>query len=199
MNERFKRGIALIDAENSKDPRREIANGREEPQELLYSKRLTEWVLRLEPNASEALQLAARSQHICRWQIPRTNYPATKAGYHQWKNDLKRFHAETTARLLESAGYGEEMIRRVMDLNLKAGFPDDSECRTLEDALCLMFLEFQFADLAAKAEPEKVVNALRKSWKKMTERAHIAALRLPFSDTEKQLLQKALEHTQALS
>ena len=84
------------------------------------------------------------------------------------------------------------MIRRVQDLNLKKNFPADTDCRTLEDALCLVFLEFQFAPLAAKSDDEKMVNALKKSWAKMTEAAHTEALKLNFGGHEMQLLQRAL-------
>lgn len=199
MNERFQRAIALIDAENSQDPNFDLLNGERIPREMLYSRRLTEWVLKLAPDASEALRLAARAQHICRWKIPRSQYPATRPGYHQWKNELKRFHAEAAGEILTRAGYDVAVIARVRDLNLKTGFPADKESRTLEDALCLMFMEFQFADLAQKTDADKVVNALQKSWKKMSEKAREAALKLSYNEGQKTLLQRALEPHQARS
>ena len=197
MNARFQHAIALIDEQNSLDPNTEIINGKSIPREVLYSQRLTEWIIRLNPEASEALLLAARSQHICRWKIPRTDYPVTRPGYHQWKNDLKRFHARLSGEILAQAGYDEPIIARVRSLNLKEGFPNDPETRTLEDALCLMFLEYQFAPLAEKAEASKVVNALRKSWSKMTEPARKAALTLNYESRQKALLATALEADQA--
>ena len=78
-------------------------------------------------------------------------------------------------------------------LNLKKNFPKDPQCRVLEDALCLVFLQFQFADLASRTAEDKMVNALKKSWAKMTSAAHAQALRLPFSSREKALLERALE------
>ena len=190
MNERFQRAIELIDAANAQDPRHEIVDGKPIPYELLYSQRLTDWVLRLRPNASEALRLAGRSQHICRWKIPRSNYPATKAGYHQWKNELKKFHADETEKILHAVGYEPNLIDKVQAFNLKLS--GDDESRTLEDALCLVFLEFQFADLAQRAEPEKVINAVRKSWNKMTPSGREAALQLQFGLRERELLAAAL-------
>ena len=199
MNEKFQQAIALIDAENSRDPNIELINSTSSPRELLYSIRLTDWVLRLDPAASEPLQLAARSQHICRWKIPRGQYPATRAGYHQWKNDLKKFHADLTTQILAQVDYEESTIARVRSLNLKEGFPHDPECRTLEDALCLMFLQYQFAALAQKSEPDKVINALRKSWAKMSPNARTTALGLPFSPAQKHLLERALAPHQVTS
>ena len=83
-------------------------------------------------------------------------------------------------------------IRRVQDLNLKKNFPADPESRVLEDALCLVFLEFQLADLAAKTAEDKTINALQKSWQKMTEAGRAEALKLNYGEREKALLQRAL-------
>lgn len=162
------------------------------PRELVYAERLTAWLLRLAPTASEALRLAARCQHICRWQIPRDTYPMDRPGYLKWRTDLKKFHAQKSGEILREIGYPEEMIVRVQELNLKKKFPNDPETQTLEDALCLVFLQFQFADLAAKTPPEKVVTALQKSWAKMSPGARAEALKLNYTEIEQRLLATAL-------
>jgi hypothetical protein len=77
-------------------------------------------------------------------------------------------------------------------LNLKKNFPDDPETQILEDALCLVFLEFQLAALAAKTDEDKTINALQKSWGKMTGAARAEALKLNYGEREKALLQRAL-------
>jgi Domain of unknown function (DUF4202) len=110
----------------------------------------------------------------------------------KWRADLKKFHAQRAGEILREVGYDDETVRRVQDLNLKKNFPADPECRLLEDALCLVFLEFQLADLAAKTADDKVINALKKSWEKMTEAARAEALKLNYSEREKELIQKAL-------
>jgi hypothetical protein len=192
VNEKFVAAVRRFDEENSSDPNREIIDGVSQPRELLYAQRLTNWVLRLAPDASEALRLAARCQHICRWESPRENYPMTRAGYLKWRADLKKFHAEKSGAILREVGYDEKTIRVVQDLNLKKNFPADADTRTLEDALCLVFLEFQLADLAAKTAEDKTINALQKSWGKMTEVARAEALKLNYGEHEKALLQRAL-------
>ena len=186
--QKFEAALRRFDEENSHDPNQE--NGR--PRELLYAERLTNWVLRLSPNAGEALRLAARCQHLCRWKIPRSDYPMTRPGYLKWRADLKKFHAQRTGEILREIGYDEDAIRRVQDLNLKKNFPADHECCVLEDALCLVFLEFQLTELAAKTDDDKMVNALKKSWEKMTEAARAEALKLKYSERETALIQKAL-------
>ena len=188
MNESFTAALRRFDEENSHDPHQEDG----QPHELLYAQRLTNWVLKLRPDASEALRLAARCQHICRWQSPRESYPMTRPGYLKWRADLKKFHAEKSGGILREAGYDDAMVSRVQDLNLKKNFPADPELRVLEDALCLVFLEFQFAALAAKSDDEKMINALRKSWEKMTETGRAEALKLNYGEREKALIGRAL-------
>jgi hypothetical protein len=190
--ERLQQALDRFDAENARDPNLEIAGGAGYPRELLYARRLTRWVLRLAPDASESLRLAARSQHLCRWMIPRDTQPATRAGYLRWRNELKQFHARRAAEILRELGYDDAMIERVRALNLKQNFPGDPECRILEDALCLVFLEFQFAALAAKTPPDKIINAVQKSWQKMTPAAREQALALPLGAKEKALIERAL-------
>jgi hypothetical protein len=190
--ERFKRALARFDEENSQDPNHEMIDGVQQPRELLYAKWLTDWLLRLCPDATEQLRLAARCQHLRRWEVPRNSYPMTRAGYLQWREGLKKFHAQRAGEILKEVGYPEQIIMRVQHLNLKKDFPKDPETRALEDALCLVFLEHQLADLAAKTAEGKMINAVQKTWKKMSEQARAKALELSYGEKEKMLLEKAL-------
>ena len=192
--ENFSLSLALerFDAENSRDPNTEVAEGRAHPRELLYARRLSAWVARLCPAPSEALQLAARAQHLCRWMIPRSRYEMTRPGYHRWRTELRQFHAGRATEILHDLHCSEDLIRRVQSLVLKQNFPADPESRVLEDALCLVFLEHQLAGLAARTPADRVINALRKSWMKMTPAARQAALALNYGPVEKALLDQAL-------
>lgn len=193
MNEpRFNEALREFDEENSRDPNVVTKDGAAQPYELLYSKWVTDWLLRLCPQPSEALLLAARCQHICRWTIPRKSYPMTRAGYLKWRTDLKQFHAQKSAEILREVGYGEDVVTRVQELNLKKNLANDPECQVLEDALCLVTLQHQLADLIAKTEPEKMVSILQKTWRKMSPAAREQALTLQYSEREKELLQRAL-------
>jgi len=119
----------------------------------------------------------------------------TRVGYLKWRNDLKKFHADKAGQILREVGYPDETVAKVQALNLKKNFPDAPDSRVLEDALCLVFLEFQFAELAARTAGDKMVNALQKSWKKMTPAAREQALLLNFGPKEKSLLERALAAT----
>jgi len=191
--ERFQNAIRHFDEHNAKDPNVEVIAGIARPHELVQAERLTDWVLKLAPDASEELLLAARCQHLRRWEIPRIAYPMDRPGYLKWRTVLKAFHAEKSGNILREVGYPDETIGRVRDLNLKKNFPGDPESRILEDALCLVFLERQFADLAQKTSEEKMVNALRKSWQKMTPAAREHALNLQYTDRQQALLEMALK------
>ncbi len=189
---RFTEAIRRFDEENSRDPTTELVDGLPQPRELLYARRLSDWVLKLCPEASEELRLAARCQHIGRWTIPRHTYAMTRAGYLRWRTELKEFHAGKAGQILQSIGYPREVIARVQALNLKSNFPADPASQVLEDALCLMFLQHQFAELAGRTADDKMINALRKTWKKMTPAARAVALKFPRSRREETLLKQAL-------
>ncbi|MGA9779674.1 MAG: DUF4202 domain-containing protein [Limisphaerales bacterium] len=190
---RLEAAFRRFDEENARDPNTETFDGVTHPREWLYARRLSDWVLRLCPDASEPLRLAARCQHLCRWEVPRHSYPMTRAGYLQWRAVLKKFHAHKAGDILRELDYAEEIIHRVQDLNLKTHFPGDPEARVLEDALCLVFLQYQFADLAARTAEDKTINALQKSWQKMTPAARAEALKLNYGEREKALLERALK------
>jgi len=185
--------IRRFDELNGQDPNVEQVDDVSHPRELLYAKRLTEWVSRLCPGASIELQLAARCQHLCRWMIPRQSHAEGRTGYLQWRNKLKRFHADKAGEILRELGFDEAVIRRVQELNLKKPFPEDPESRVLEDALCLVFLQYQFTEFAARKKDELLVGILRKTWQKMTDAARREALRLPCGKREAALLRQALD------
>jgi hypothetical protein len=180
--DRFSAAIAAIDAVNAQDPTHERHHGEageaEMPSALLYGQRMSAWLLRLAPDASEELRLAARAQHIARWKIPRSSYPDGRDGYLAWRSALARFHAETAGEILSRCGYGDGAIARVGSLLQKRGLKRDAEVQALEDAACLVFLENQFAGFATKHADEKVVDILRKTVAKMSSEGVAEAMKL---------------------
>ncbi len=143
-------------------------------------------------NASPALLLAARCQHICRWMIPRGSYPMTRPGYLKWRTDLKQFHAKKSAEILTESGCSSELVTRVQELNLKKNLGQDAELQILEDSLCFVTLQYQLTDLMGKTYPDYMVGILQKTWKKMSSRAREAALQLSYPEDQKGLLSRAL-------
>ena len=190
--ERLAQVLERIDRLNREDPTTEGVGGAAVPRELLYAQRLTAWVRRLNPRPSEALQIAARGQHVRRWTILRERYPRGRAGYLKWRETLKTFHAETVAGLMREVGNPEHDIQHVQRIMGKRSLADDPETQTLEDALCLVFLETQYADLKKKTPDATMREVLRKTWQKMSERGRSEALKLPLGEEERRLLSEAL-------
>lgn len=189
----FDSAIVRFDYANSLDPNTDVDDmGNKVPRELLYAKRLYKEVENLCGSPSEHLLLAARSQHIMRWKIPRDSYSMDKKGYLEWRSKLKLYHAAMSSNILVEVGYDENTIELVKNIILKKNFPNDPEVRVMEDSLCLMFLKYQLSSFSQKNSEEKVVNAIKKSWAKMSENGRNAALNVPYSDTCKVFINKAL-------
>lgn len=189
---KFEKAIALIDRKNSDDPNTEFFLDKNYPKELLYSQRMSEKLMHFKPHASEELRIAARAQHICRWQSPRDSYPMDRIGYLKWREDLKKMHARLTSEILEEVGYDTDFIERVSFLIRKKLIKKDEGTQTLEDVICLVFLQYYFEEFAEKHPDEKVIDILQKTWGKMSEEGHQAALNLPLSEKSLGLIKRAL-------
>jgi hypothetical protein len=192
-SEKLVQAFRLFDAANGKDPNTEEFRGKTYPREVLYALRMTEKLNSFSPNASEALQLAARCQHICRWEIPRETYDMNRQGYLKWRRALKKFHVQKATEILKEVGYSEELIDRVCLLLEKKQLKRDEESQTLEDVICMVFLECYFDAFALKHTEEKITDILKKTWRKMSESGRNAAMALPYSERGQQLINTALK------
>jgi hypothetical protein len=195
MDDRFGAVIAAIDSVNFRDPNRIDVGGLSEPVELAYSRRMSKMLDQFRPEASEALKIAARAQHIERWTSSRADYPDGRVGYLRWRTDLNNYHAQRAGELMGQCGYGSDIIARVQSLIRKERLKYDAEAQALEDVICLVFLEYYFADFANKHAEEKVIDILRKTWAKMSEEGQAAALTLALAPAAQELLTRALGET----
>ena len=184
--------IAAIDLANQQDPNVEMVDGKAIAKEVLYSQRMSNCLQQFAPDASEALQIAARAQHIRRWTIPRSDYPSGRQGYQQWRVYLGKFHAQTTTALMAEAGYTDAMQSRVADLLQKKAIKRDAETQCLEDVICLVFIQYYLEDFAAKHDEDKLIDIIRKTWNKMSAEGHAAALKVTLPVPLTDLIGKAL-------
>ena len=192
MSTKFEKAIELIDNENSKDIRKESFENKEYPKELLYSYRMTNKLLEFLPNASDELKLAARAQHINRWEIARSAYSMDRVGYLKWREALKKMHADITSNLLAEVGYDSDFIGRVVFLINKKLIKKDTGSQVLEDVVCLVFLEYYFEAFSKKHDDSKIIDIIKKTWNKMSEKGQESALKLDFSDKSMLLIKKAV-------
>lgn len=190
-DERFQAAIAAIDAANADDPNTIVIDGEVRPKELAHAEMMTAWVRRLDPDAGPEQLLAARAHHLRRWTIPRSDHPEGRAGYLRWRTALKKQHATDVAAILRECGYGDDLVERVAQIVRKEGLGRDPVVQTHEDALCLVFLETQFSELADRLGDEHTVEVVRKTLAKMSPRAIAEAVALPLSDAERRLVERA--------
>ena len=196
--ERYQAAIAAFDQANAEDPNKEMADGKEYPKELLYAERMSEMQERYAPEASEAVKLAVRAQHIQRRKIPRSNYPMNRQGYLQWRTGLYKFHAETAGRIMQEVGYDDAMVERVKTIVSKKGLKVNPETQLMEDVADLVFIEHYMVGFAVQ-HPEydeaKWIQIIRKTWQKMSPRAHEFALagKIKLPETLVPLILKAVQ------
>lgn len=191
-NARLTQTLADFDAANREDPNSEWADGESHPKEWLYGQRMSEELARFAPDASEILQLAARCQHIRRWESPRSDYPEGRAGYKKWRSQLALFHGRVAGEIMAKNGYDSESIERVQNLLIKRNLKHDPEVQTLEDVICLVFLRHYLDGFAQKHDEAKLIDIIQKTWRKMSPQGHEAALKLPMSAPMQTLVGKAL-------
>jgi len=191
-SEKFTKAIELFDAANASDPNKEIFGGKEFPKEFLYAERMTQQLNAFAPDSSEALQLTVRCQHICRWEIPRDSYEMNRAGYLNWRKDLKDFHAKKASEILKSIDYDAQTVADVAFLLLKKQLKKNTDTQTLEDVVCLVFLDFYFLKFSKKYSEEKLIGIIQKTWIKMSEKGRKAALELKLPASALALITKAL-------
>jgi hypothetical protein len=184
--------IAAIDTANARDPSTIEVDGRREPAELVYGRRMSATLARLAPAASEPLRIAARGQHIERWTSPRRGYPEGRVGYLRWRKDLQDFHARRLGEIMSVKGYDASAIARVGTLIRKAKLKSDAEVQMLEDVACIVFLEHYLGDFLRKTDEDKLAGILAKTWSKMSPSGREQAQKLALPQPVPTLLEQGL-------
>lgn len=191
---KYELALERIDQAHSDDPNQVESNNTTNPYELHYARKMTFYLERINPTASDLLRLAIRAQHLRRWEVPRSSYPATKIGYHSWRSGLQKRQAELVEQMCLESGYSADEAARVGAMvrkaDLKRGDPDT---QTLEDVACLVFLDDQFDKFEKDlGDEDKMIDILRKTWGKMSEAGHAEALKLDLSERATALVTRAL-------
>ncbi len=181
-----------FDAYNAKDPNVKVVEGKQWPQELLYAQQMTKQLDDFAPEASLAVKLAARCQHIGRWEIPRNTYPKGRAGYLKWRTQLKLHHCDIAENILAELGFDDHIIERVKFLLMKKSLKQDKETQLLEDVICLVFIQYYLKEFSHHQPHEKMIGILQKTMKKMSGEAILAVEHLPLDPEVSALLADSL-------
>ncbi len=187
----FEATIAAIDAANATDPRQDAGA----PFETVYAARMSDCLAELYPEASELLKIAARAQHLRRWEIARSAYPEGRKGYNDWRRACREHHARLAGDIMRAQGYDAAAIAHVGGLIRKEQLKKDPESQALENVAAVVFLEHYFDDFLTKyaAYPDdKIVDILGKTLCKMSPRGHAAALALPLDARARSLVAAAV-------
>lgn len=190
-DETFEATLAAIDAANSDDPRR--TDGR--PFERVYAERMSARLATVYPEASDLLKIAARAQHLRRWEIARADHPEGRKGYNDWRRACRAHHATLAGEIMRARGYDDASIAHVGALLRKEQLKKDPESQALENIAAIVFLEHYFDDFLAKYEGYdvgKIVDILAKTLLKMSPKGHAAALALPLPERTKALVGAAI-------
>ena len=173
--------LEAIDRANQADPNTEQVDGQKLPREYAYSLHMTRWLFALEPEPSERMQIACRAQHLERWTMPRSDYGEGRKNYYQWRLACGRMHGRRAAEIMAESGYPQEECERVETIITKRKLREDEDTQLLEDVACMVFLERYFAGFFEDNpdfDKEKWLRIVRRTWDKMSPRAHEAALKL---------------------
>lgn len=192
MSNTFEQACRQFDALNGADPRTvETAEGRV-PRELLYAQRMTATLAEFAPDASEVLRLAARCQHLCRWQIPRDEFDKDRSGYRAWRKACSAHHGRLAREVLICVGYDAGLADYLVSLLEKKRLKQDPESQTLQDVVSLVFLRYEFDAFATLHSDEKLAEILKRTWLKMSSRGQQVALALDLSQRARRVIALAL-------
>ncbi|MFT7249719.1 MAG: hypothetical protein ACI97P_002500 [Arcticibacterium sp.] len=183
--------FASFDAYNAKDPNQERIGDLLVSKEVLYGLRMTERLYQYSLDASDAIKLAARCQHIGRWESARSAYPMDRKGYLKWRSDLAIHHANIAGGILEKLNYPKDLVKQVKFLLQKKQLKHNEETQLLEDVIFLVFLEHYIEDFAAKHEDPKVIDIIMKTLKKVSSSAINASSSIAVSERVEGLIKKA--------
>ena len=189
--DKLNKACSAFDNYNAADPNKMEYHGVIYSKECIYAARMTEKLYQFKPNPDEYLLLAARCQHIGRWEIPRHSYPMDRKGYLQWRNHLKMHHVEIADRILKECEYDIDTIEKVKSLLLKKNLLQNTDTQLIEDVICLVFIEFYLEGFADQHQEEKIVDIIKKTLKKMSPHGIQEALKIPVTDKVKELIGKA--------
>jgi len=194
MEQSYEKAVRLIDQVNKKDPQMDEYAGEENPKEYLYSLRMVAMLQKFRPDADEAHLLAARCLHLFRWEVPRSSYPHGKIGYLKWRTYLYTYQAEKAVALLESAGYGGDVLDRVFAMVAKKNQKSNKDAQLIEDVSCLVFLQYYAESFAVRYADDlpKLMDIVKKTWNKMSDGGRNFAIHLDLSADLLHLLQKAM-------
>jgi hypothetical protein len=198
--QRYTAVIEDIDRANADDVRTIVVEGTSRPYEVVYSERMTERLAAMYPEASELLRVAARGQHVRRFDIPRTQFAQGRDGYNEWRRTCREHHAQLLGDIMHRHGYDRADIEHVAKLVRKERLKKEKESQALENVVDVVFLEYYFDEFYGKYshyDDAKIIDIIGKTLRKMSPKGHQAALALDLPERTRKLVLAAVEREAA--
>ncbi len=198
--QRYTAVTADIDAANADDLRAIVVEGVTRPYEVVYSERMIRRLAAMYPEASELLRIAARGQHVRRFDIPRSKFAEGRDGYNKWRRTCREHHAKLLRDIMSRNGYDSHEIAHVTKLVRKEQLKKDKESQALENVVDVVFLEHYFNEFYGKYphyDDAKIIDIIGKTLRKMSPKGHQAALALDLPERTRKLVLAAVEREAA--
>ena len=191
--------FADIDAANAGDPRTIVVSGAPRPYEVVYAERMSARMATMYPDASDLLRIAARGQHIRRFDIPRAQFAQGRDGYNEWRRTCREHHAALLEKIMSRHGYGADEIGHVTKLVKKEQLKKNRESQALENVVDVVFLEHYFDEFYGKHayDDAKLIDIIGKTLRKMSPKGIAAALALDLPERTRKLVLAAAERDKA--
>ena len=195
-DDRLDKVISQIDVMNADDPRRIEVDGENRSFEHIYAERITDVLQLMYPEASELLRIAARAQHLRRWDIHRDDYETGRDGYNRWRKACREHHVELTGKVMHEHGFDDKDIARVAMFLKKQQLKKDYDSQALENVVDVVFLKYYWDDFKSKYseyDDDKMIDIIGKTLRKMSSEGHEAALALDMPEETRRLVMAAVE------
>lgn len=147
----------------------EVISHAEAEEDTVHSKHVRECVLRIDPDAGDALQIAALAHDIERAVPPRV--PPDRNDYDGYKEKHAKRSAEITEKLLRKHGADEELIKEVCELIELHEVGGTPKADLLKDADSISYFTTNIKPYLARMGEEQTLTKMKYMYDRMSDRA----------------------------
>lgn len=153
--------------------------------ELIHAKLVLKWVCELNPDADEALKIAALSHDIDRAMTGITEKDLKDFSQ---INEFKKEHSIRSAKficdILIKHGYSPEVIEKVKHLVENHEFGGDTETNILTDADSLAYFDYNIPSYLKRNGKERAKEKIKFMYSRLSEKARNLVKEIKYADKE---------------
>ncbi|MBW1768809.1 MAG: DUF4202 family protein [Deltaproteobacteria bacterium] len=180
--------------ENAKKKIRDMIVGSKVPEDPRHAENTLEWLLRLDPKADQAVQIAALGHDIDRADEPRKVRRADYDDYDEFKTAHARNGAKVLRSLLDRCGVARPITEEACRLVTLHEFGGDSRSDLLRDADSISFFEVNMPLYYQREGRDETMRRCIWGYRRLSGRLKKIAKRITYEDeTLTRLLKKAIQ------